>query len=92
MERVRFLSPEKTMLHIVALLVAVFVLSYVWQLSGAQEKFQPELRDTSQDRRTQNVENSSYEQRTNHMPAMSFVEAATGLVTPFRVNAYTALM
>lgn len=80
------------MLHIVALLVAVFVLSYVWQLSGAQEKFQPELRDTSQDRRTQNVENSSYEQRTNHMPAMSFVEAATGLVTPFRVNAYTALM
>lgn len=80
------------MLHIAALLVGVFVLSYVWQLSGAQEKFQPELRDTSQDRRTQNVEHSSYEQRTNHMPGMSFVEAATGLTTPFRVNAYTALM
>jgi hypothetical protein len=79
------------MLHIVALLVAVFVLSYVWQLSGAQEKFQPELRDSSQDKRTQDVEHSSYEQRTNHMPRESFVEAASGLSTPFRVNAYTAV-
>jgi hypothetical protein len=80
------------MLHIVALLVAVGVLAYVWKISGAQEKFQPELRDTSQDQRTQEVEHSSYAQRTNHMPGMSFVEAATGLSTPFRVNAYTAVM
>jgi hypothetical protein len=80
------------MLHIVALLVAVVVLAYVWQLSGAQEKFQPELRDTNQDQRTQELEHSSYEQRTNHMPRLSFVEAATGLSTPFRVNAYTAVM
>jgi len=79
------------MLHIVALLVAVFALSYVWQLSGAQEKFQPELLDRSQAQRTQNVEHSSYEQRTNHMPRESFVEAATGVPRPFRVNAYTVV-
>jgi hypothetical protein len=79
------------MLHIVALLVAVFVLSYVWQLSGAQEKFQPELRDSSQDKRTQEVEHSSYEQRTNHMLYTSFVEAASGVARPFRVNAYTVV-
>jgi len=79
------------MLHIVALLVGVGLLSYVWQMSGAQEKFQPELLDRTQSKRTQDVEHSSYEQRTNHMPRMSFVEAATGLSSPFRVNAYTAL-
>jgi hypothetical protein len=79
------------MLHIVALLVAVFVLSYVWQLTGIQEKFQPELLDRTQDRRTQELEHSSYEQMTNHMPRESFVEPATGLSTPFRVNAYTAV-
>lgn len=79
------------MLHIVALLVGVGLLSYVWQLSGAQEKFQPELLDRTQDKRTQDVEHSSYEQRTNHMIGKSFVESASGLITPFRVNAYTAL-
>jgi hypothetical protein len=79
------------MLHIVALLVAVFALSYVWQLSGAQEKFQPELLDRSQAQRTQDVEYSSYKQETNHMPRISFVEAATGVARPFRVNAYTVV-
>ena len=79
------------MLHLLALLIAIFVTSYAWKLSGAQEKFQPELRDSSQDKRTQEIEHSSYEQRTNHMPRESFVEAATGLSSPFRVNAYTAV-
>jgi len=78
------------MLHIIALLAGVVALWFVWTLSRS-EKFQPEMLDRSQDRRTQTVEHSSFEQRTNHMPRNSFVEAAQGMATPFRVNAYTAV-
>lgn len=79
------------MLHIVALLIGIAVLWFAWNVSGAQEKFQPELLDRTQAQRTQEVEHSSHEQRTNHMPFMSFVESATGVATPWRVNAYTAV-
>jgi hypothetical protein len=79
------------MLHIATLLVSMAVLWFVWKMSDAQEKFQPELLDRSQAQRTQEVEHSSYEQRTNHMNFMSFVESAPGTSTPFRVNAYTAV-
>jgi hypothetical protein len=79
------------MLHIIALVVALGAIWYASQLSGAQEKFQPELLDRSQAKRTQEVEHSSHEQRTNHMPFSSFVDAVQGMATPFRVNAYTAV-
>jgi len=79
------------MLHIAALLAGLMALFAVFQLSGDVEKFQPELLDRSQIQRTQEVEHSSYEQRTNHMPRNSFVEAAQGMATPWRVNAYTAV-
>ena len=79
------------MLPIIVLLVGVAALWAAWNMSGAQEKFQPEMLDRSQAKLTQEVEHSSHEQRTNHMPFMSFVEAATGVPTPFRINAYTAV-
>jgi hypothetical protein len=79
------------MLHIVALLAGLAALWAVFHLSGGLEKFQPELLDRRQEERTQKVEHSSYDQRTNHMPRTSFVEAVQGLATPFRVNAYTAV-
>ena len=79
------------MLHIIALIAGIVALWFAWKLSGAQEKFQPELLDRTQNQRTQELEHSSYDQRTNHMPRNSFVEAAEGLSTPFRVNAYTAV-
>jgi hypothetical protein len=80
------------MLHIAALIAGAVVLWAAWTMSGAQEKFQPELLDRSQAKRTQEVEHSSHAQRTNHMPFSSFVEAAKGIATPWRVNAYTAVM
>lgn len=79
------------MLEIIVLVLSVAALWFVWTMAKSTEKFQPELRDTRQDRRTQDVEHSSHEQRTNHMPFMSFVDAAQGMMTPFRVNAYTAV-
>jgi len=79
------------MLPIVVLLLGVAALYVAWTMSGAQTKLQPEMLDRTQDMLTQEVENSSHDQRTNHMPFMSFVEAASGVSTPFRVNAYTAV-
>lgn len=79
------------MLHIAALLVSIAFCLFVWQTSGAQEKFQPEMLDRTQVQRTQEAEYSSHEQKTNHMDFMSFVDAAPGNSTPFRVNAYTAV-
>jgi hypothetical protein len=79
------------MLHIIALVLGIAALWFVWNISGIQEKFQPELLDRQQDQRTQLNEMSSYEQKTNHMPGMSFVEAVSGMTTPFRINAYTAV-
>ena len=79
------------MLHIAALIAGLVALFAVFRFSGQVDKFQPELLDRSQMQRTQEVEHSSYQQRTNHMPATSFVEAAQGLTTPWRVNAYTAV-
>lgn len=80
------------MLPIVVLLLGVAALWFAWKLSGAHVKTQPELTDTSQAQRTQEVEHSSHAQRTNHMPFSSFVESAKGISTPWRVNAYTAVM
>jgi hypothetical protein len=79
------------MLHIAALLAGAMALYAVFMVMGKVDKVQPELLDTSQTKRTQENEYSSYAQTTNHMPRTSFVESAQGMPTPFRVNGYTAV-
>ncbi len=55
------------------------------------EKFQPEFLDRTQIARTIAAEDSSYDQRTNHMdPAPYRAGPVPGIETPFRVNQYTA--
>ena len=79
------------MLHFVALFIGLLALLAVWKFSSEPEKFQPELMDRSQAQRTQELEHSSYDQRTNHTLRNSFVESVSGMATPFRVNTYTAV-
>ena len=79
------------MLHIAALVAGAVALYAVFVMMGKAEKFQPEILDRSQSERTQTNEYSSYAQTTNHMPRNSFVEAAQGMPSPFRVNGYTAV-
>ena len=80
------------MLHIAALVLGAIVVWAAWTMSGAHVKSAPAQFDTTQANRTQEVEHSSHAQRTNHMPFSSFVDAANGTATPWRVNAYTAVM
>jgi hypothetical protein len=55
------------------------------------ERFQPEFLDRTQIAKTIAVEDSSYDQRTNHMDPSPFsMGPISGMQTPFRVNAYTA--
>ena len=55
------------------------------------ERFQPEFLDKSQVRKTVAVENSSYDQVTNHAnPAVYSMGPLQGIETPFRVNQYTS--
>ena len=69
-----------------ALLVVALVLSRVYT-----EKFQPEFLDRTQIAKTIAVEDSSYDQRTNHMDPSPFSMAPiAGQETPFQVNQYRA--
>lgn len=79
------------MIHIVVLLMGVAVLWFVLNVLSAHKHLPPKLLDTRQTERTEETEHSSYDQRTNHMPYVSFVEQVSGMATPFRVNAYTAV-
>ena len=55
------------------------------------EKFQPEFLDRTQIAKTIAVEDSSYDQRTNHMdPAPFSLGPILGHETPFQVNQYKA--
>lgn len=57
------------------------------------EKFQPEFLDRTQIAKTIAVEDSSYDQRTNHMdPAPFSMGPIQGRETPFQVNAYRSYM
>lgn len=57
----------------------------------SREKFQPEFLDRTQIAKTIAVEDSSYDQRTNHMdPAPYSMGPIQGMQTPFRVNQYTS--
>lgn len=72
------------------LVVALLVVGFVLQ-KFMTEKFQPEFMDRTQIAKTIAVEDSSYDQRTNHMdPAPFSAGSIAGMETPFRVNAYTA--
>jgi hypothetical protein len=68
--------------------LALLVLFLVMRVS-VQEKFQPEFLDKTQVRKTVAVEDSSYDQRTNHVdPAPYSMGPIQGMETPFQVNQY----
>ncbi len=73
------------------LLGALVVIGFV--VKNMTEKFQPEFLDRTQIARTIAVEDSSYDQRTNHLDPAPFSAGPTqGIQTPFRVNQYTSFM
>ena len=74
----------------VFLAIALLVIGFVLQ-KFMTEKFQPEFLDRTQVAKTIAVEDSSFDQRTNHMDPSPFsLGPIQGMETPFRVNAYTA--
>jgi len=55
------------------------------------ERFQPEFLDKAQERMTVSVEDSSYEQKTNHMNLAPYsLGPIAGTPSPFQVNQYRA--
>jgi hypothetical protein len=75
----------KWLLFAAAFLVAVLVLM------KTTERFQPEFLDRTQIARTLAVQDSSYDQQTNHLnPIPVQHESIHGIETPFRVNQYTS--
>lgn len=78
---------------VLVFLLSVFVLWLVWTFfwSPAAQKKDPEFKDMRGVVRTDSLMDSSYAQRTNHMPQPPVVSPPVeGLQTPFQVNAYTA--
>ena len=74
------------LLGVGALLLALILLKQT-------ERFQPEFLDRTQVAKTIAVEDSSYDQKTNHMdPAPYRMGPITGVETPFRVNQYTSFV
>lgn len=70
----------------IALVIAVVVLK-----TYATERFQPEFLDRTQIAKTIAAEDSSYDQRTNHMnPSPFSMDPLKGQETPFQVNQYKA--
>ena len=73
------------LLFVGALLVLGFVL---WKNT---ERFQPVFLDKAQVRKTVGVENSSYDQQTNHMDLAPYsMGPIAGTPSPFQVNQYRA--
>lgn len=71
------------------LAIALAVIGYVLYVS--RERFQPEFLDKRQVQKTVAVENSHYEQYTNHMsPTPYSMGPIQGMQTPFQVNQYKA--
>ena len=71
------------------LLGALVLVGFV--VMNTTEKFQPEFLDRTQIAKTIAVEDSSYDQRTNHLdPAPYSMGPIQGMQTPFRVNQYTS--
>jgi hypothetical protein len=71
------------------LLAAVAILAFV--LYSGRERFYSGFFDNSQVKKTIAVEDSSYEQQTNHMDhAPVRMGPIAGIQTPFQVNQYKA--
>lgn len=68
-------------------LIAVIVVAFVLNLLRV-ERFESRFVDTSQQNRAMKLEDSSYEQRTNHFVQNNDVGNATGISTPWQVNQY----
>jgi hypothetical protein len=73
------------------LLLAAALLVVGLVMLKSKERFQPEFLDRTQIAKTIAVEDSSYDQRTNHMNPTPFAKGPIpGIETPFRVNQYTS--
>jgi hypothetical protein len=73
------------------LLLAAAFLVVVLIMMKTTERFQPEFLDRTQIARTVAVQDSSYDQQTNHLnPIPVQRESLHGIETPFRVNQYTS--
>lgn len=73
------------LLFVAALILLGFVL---WKNT---ERFQPEFLDKRQVQKTVGVEDSSYDQRTNHMDQGHYsMGPIEGTPSPFQVNQYRA--
>ena len=68
-------------------LIALVVLAFAMNLFRV-ERFESGFVDTSQQKRAMKLEDSSYEQRTNHFVQNNDVGDATGMSTPWQVNQY----
>lgn len=68
-------------------LIAVIVVAFALNLLKV-EHFESRFVDTSQQNRAMKLEDSSYEQRTNHFIQNNDVGDATGMSTPWQVNQY----
>jgi hypothetical protein len=68
-------------------LIAVIVVAFALNLLRV-ERFESGFIDTSQQNRAMKLEDSSYEQRTNHFVQNNDVGNATGISTPWQVNQY----
>jgi len=74
---------KQWILFLIALVVIAFVLNYM-----STERFESTFVDTSQQKRAMKLEDSSYEQRTNHFVQNNNVGQASGVSTPWQVNQY----
>jgi hypothetical protein len=73
------------------LLLAAAFLVAVLIMMKTTERFQPEFLDRTQIARTVAVQDSSYDQHTNHLnPIPVQRDSIHGIETPFRVNQYTS--
>lgn len=71
------------------LVAALLVLGFV--VMKQTERFQPEFLDKKQVQKTVSVEDSSYEQMTNHMTLTPYsMGPIEGTPSPFQVNQYRA--
>ena len=74
---------KQWILFLIALVVVAFVLNMV-----RTERFEARFIDTSQQKRAMKLEDSSYEQRTNHFVQNNDVGEASGVSSPWQVNQY----
>lgn len=68
---------------LISLVVVAFVLNIM-----RTERFEARFVDTSQQKRAMKLEDSSYQQRTNHFVQNNDVGEAPGVSTPWQVNQY----